>query len=141
VITLAHYFRDFERTHGLLLSVDLRANAARTVDLANRLMVMAKGAGVTLVQIPGTDSIVPSGWRPADYNATLPNAKPRSLHITCEAIDVNDPDGDLDEWLITPDGQRVLTDLVLWHEHPAATKGWAHLQTKPPRSGRRTFYP
>lgn len=141
MITLAHYFRDFERTHGLRLGTDLRAKAARTIDLADRLLVLAKSAGVTLEQVPGTDSIVISGWRPADYNATVPNAKPRSLHITCEAIDLYDPDGDLDEWLITPAGQRVLTDLVLWHEHPAATKCWAHLQTKPPRSGRRTFYP
>ena len=141
MITPRHYFGDFERTRGLQLGTDLRANALRTIDLANRLLLLAKGSGVTLEQIPGTDSIVTSGWRPVDFNATVPGAKPRSLHITCEAIDLHDPDGDLDEWLITPDGQRVLTDLVLWHESPAATKGWVHVQTKPPRSGRRTFYP
>ena len=48
---------------------------------------------------------------------------------------------DIDEWLLTEDGQRLMADMGLWHEHPAATKGWAHLQTLPPRSGRRTFYP
>ena len=140
MITLRHYFRDFERTHGLQLGTDLRANAARTVDLANRLLVLAKGAGVTLEQIPGTDSIVISGWRPADYNAKVPNAKVRSLHITCEAIDLYDPDGDLDEWLLAT-ADIVLKDLGLWLEHPAATKGWAHVQTRPPKSGRRVFYP
>ena len=61
--------------------------------------------------------------------------------MTCEAIDLYDPDGDLDEWLLSDAGQRAMADLGLWHEHPSATKGWAHLQTKPPRSGRRTFYP
>ncbi len=140
MITLAHYFRGFERSHGLQLGTDLRTNAARTVDLANRLLVLAKGAGVTLEQIQGTDSIVTSGWRPADYNATVKGAKLRSLHITCEAIDLHDPDGDLDEWLMAS-ADIVLKDLGLWLEHPAATKGWAHVQTRPPKSGRRVFYP
>lgn len=138
---MAHYWRGRDESHALLLSTDMRAEAARTIDVANRLLVAAKLVGVTLEHIPGTDSIVTSGWRPPDINATTPFAKPRSLHLRCQAVDLYDPDGDLDEWLLSEDGQRVMTDLGLWHEHPAATKGWAHVQTRPPASKRRTFYP
>jgi len=61
--------------------------------------------------------------------------------MTGQAIDLADPDGDLDEWLMTAEGQAALVEIGLWMEHPAATKSWTHLQTVPPKSGRRTFYP
>jgi hypothetical protein len=41
----------------------------------------------------------------------------------------------------TANADTVLRDLALWLEHPASTKGWAHVQLRPPRSGRRVFYP
>lgn len=141
MIRLDHYWRGRDLTHGLQLSTAMRANAARTIELADKLLVLAKLAGVSLEYIPHTDSIVTSGWRPPDVNAATPGAALKSLHMTCEAIDLHDPDGDLDEWLLSDDGQRAMADLGLWHEHPSATKGWAHVQTRPPRSGRRTFYP
>lgn len=140
MITLHDYWLGRDITHSLQLGTDLRRNAARTVDAANALLVLAKAAGVTLEQSPRTGTIVTSGWRPADINAATPGAAVRSLHMTCEAIDLYDPDGDLDEWLLAS-ADTVLRDLALWLEHPAATKGWAHVQTKPPRSGRRVFYP
>ena len=82
---------------------------------------------------------VNSGWRPETYNAIVPNASPRSKHITGQAIDISDPEGELDEWCM----QNVdfLADVGLWMEHPLATKGWTHLQSVPPRSGNRVFYP
>jgi len=140
VITLHDYWLGRDITHSLQLGTDLRRNAARTVDAANAMLVLAKAAGVTLEQSPRTGTIVTSGWRPADINAATPGAAMRSLHMTCEAIDLYDPDGDLDEWLLAS-ADTVLRDLALWLEHPAATKGWAHVQTRPPRSGRRVFYP
>lgn len=140
MITLHDYWLGRDITHSLQLGTDLRRNAARTVDAANAMLVLAKAAGVTLEQSPRTGTIVTSGWRPADINAATPGAAARSLHMTCEAIDLYDPDGDLDEWLLAS-ADTVLRDLALWLEHPAATKGWAHVQTKPPRSGRRVFYP
>lgn len=140
MITLHDYWLGRDITHSLQLGTDLRRNAARTVDAANAMLVLAKAAGVTLEQSPRTGTIVTSGWRPADINAATPGAAMRSLHMTCEAIDLYDPDGDLDEWLLAS-ADTVLRDLALWLEHPAATKGWAHVQTRPPRSGRRVFYP
>ena len=74
-------------------------------------------------------------------NGTTPGAAVNSKHMTCQAIDLHDADGEVDDWLMTTIGQAMLRDIGLWHEHPAATKGWAHVQTVPPRSGRRTFYP
>ena len=82
---------------------------------------------------------VNSGWRPASYNATVPNAAVKSMHITGQAIDLADPDGDLDDYLFRH--QDVLGDHGLWMEHPLATKGWCHLQSTPPRSGNRVFIP
>ena len=82
-----------------------------------------------------------SGWRPPEINACTPNAAAKSKHMTGQAIDLNDDDGDIDEWLMTEQGQKIMADVHLWHEHPSATKGWAHLQSVAPNSGRRTFYP
>lgn len=140
MIEIGHYLMGRDLQYGHLLGPDLRAQARRTVELANALLVLAKGAGVTLEHSPRTGTIVTSGWRPADVNERTPGAAPKSRHITCQAIDLYDPDGDLDDWLLAS-ADTVLRDLGLWLEHPAATKGWAHVQTVPPRSGRRVFYP
>lgn len=82
---------------------------------------------------------VNSGWRPASYNATITNAAPNSKHITGQAIDLADPDGDLDDILFKD--PSLLIDYKLWMEHPLATKNWCHLQSVPPRSGNRIFFP
>lgn len=114
----------------LALTPQIEKNAMLTVQLANALLAKF-----------GQGRKVNSGWRPPQVNATIPNAAMNSKHMTGQAIDLADPDGDLDEWLMTQAGQTALAEIGLWHEHPAATKGWCHVQTVPPKSGRRTFYP
>ena len=141
MITVQDYWMGRDREFPMAMSPDLEREAFRTVDLVNRLLVFAHSAGVTLETNPRTGTIISSGWRPASVNAKTPNAAPNSKHMTGQAIDLYDPDGDLDEWLMTSDGQETLKRLGLWMEHPAATKTWAHLQTIPPRSGNRVFYP
>jgi hypothetical protein len=141
MLALSDYWMGRDMTHGLELSTVIRKNAALMIELADKLLIIAKTRGVTLETNPRTGSIVSSGWRPPSFNATVPGAAPRSRHMTGQAIDLYDPDGDLDAWLLRTDGQRVMQDLGIWHEHPAATKGWAHIQSVPPKSGRRTFYP
>lgn len=141
MITVNDYWMGRDKTYPLALSADIRRNAETMVELVNKLLTLAKVAGVTLETNPRTGTIVSSGWRPPEVNANTPNAATRSKHMTGQALDLFDPDGDLDDWLMTDDGQRAMADLGLWHENPAATKGWAHLQTVSPRSGRRTFYP
>lgn len=141
MITLKDYWMGRDEQFPLAMSTGLERNAARLVEIANKLVLIAKGAGITFQPNPRTGSLVSSGWRPPAINAQTANAAPNSKHMTGQAIDLYDPDGDLDEWLMTVDGQKTMVDLGLWHEHPSATKGWAHVQSIPPRSARRTFYP
>jgi hypothetical protein len=141
MITIADYFMGRREKYPAALTTEIERNAARTVDLANKLLTEAQTYGVTVDQHPVNRSPVSSGWRPPEVNAATPNAAARSKHMTGQAIDIYDPDGDLDEWLMTGPGQAVLSALGLWMEHPSATKGWCHVQTVPPGSGRRVFYP
>lgn len=139
MIELADYWMGRDLKYPLSMSTEIAANAARTVEIANKLLVLAKASGVRLQSSPITHSIVASGWRPPMLNANTPGAAPNSRHITGQAIDIYDPDGDIDEWLFG--NQQPLVDLGVWAEHPGATKGWSHWQIVPPRSGRRFFYP
>lgn len=126
-----------DKTHALILGSDLRANAARTVEAANKLLTLAKGAGVQIK--PGQWGMVRSGWRPPDVNAGTKGASKTSLHMQCLAVDLEDVDGSLDRWCFA--NQNVLKDLALWLEAPESTPTWCHVQLKPPGSGNRVFRP
>ncbi len=140
-ITLAQYWMGRDVAYPLAMTPAIAAAARTTVDLANKLLATTESFGVHLMRNSQTGSLVSSGWRPPQINASTPNAAPNSKHMTGQAVDVYDPDGDLDEWLMGPDGQKALIALGLWLEHPSATKGWSHVQTIPPRSLNRVFFP
>lgn len=127
-ISLTDYFMGRDVAHAHELSAELLANAEIIVARANELLCLAGHAG-----------IVNSGWRPKTINASVPNASPRSRHLTCQAIDLADEDDTLDAWCLAH--VELLEQLGLWLEHPQATPGWCHLQIVPPRSGRRVFMP
>lgn len=139
-VTLENYWMGRDKTHPLALTPDIRRNAARTVELVNQLLDEAEISGVKLDRTPDGNPLS-SGWRPPAVNAGVAGAAKNSLHMTGEAADIYDPDGELDDWLMTDTGQAALTRLGLWLEHPGSTRRWSHVQTKPPRSGRRVFYP
>lgn len=141
MITVADYFMGRREQYPTALNPDIEREAFRTVDLANKLLVQAQTYGVHVPINPKTGSQVSSGWRPPAFNATVAGAAVNSKHMTGKAIDLYDPEGDLDDWLMTGEGLAALTALGLWLEHPSATKGWAHVQTVPPGSRRRVFYP
>ncbi len=82
--------------------------------------------------------ILSSGYRPGHYNKDAGGAKV-SPHITCEAIDCKDPKGELAKFIMENKG--VLLSANLYMEHPDYTKGWVHLQTRAPKSGKRIFIP
>ena len=128
MITLADYYMGRDRSHAHELSAELRINATRVVERINEFLRQAACPGV-----------VTSGWRPHAINAAVPNASPRSKHLSCEAIDLDDPNDELDAWCLR--NLPVLESIGLWLEHPDATPGWCHLQIVPPRSGRRVFMP
>lgn len=141
MITLRDYWMGRDVHYGLQLSTDIRSNAARTVELVNQLLARAEAAGVCPTASDNGFGCVNSGWRPASVNAQTPRAAKNSRHIMGQAIDISDDDGLLDDWLLSVEGQRALEEIGLWMEHPSATKGWCHLQTVPPASKRRVFYP
>jgi hypothetical protein len=126
VISVAEYYMGRDKKYPL--NDTLRANAEELVEKANQLLSrFGEGRRVT------------SGWRPPQVNAATPGAAKRSLHMTCEAVDLEDEDGQLDDWCL--DNLEVLQEIGLWLEHPSATRRWCHLQIAPPRSGKRVFFP
>ncbi len=131
MITPEDYFG--RMTHIEEPSQEIRENAAELLERVNALL--ADLAPMEEALAPAVNS----GWRPASYNATIANAAPKSKHITGQAIDLADPDGDLDDYLFN--NPQVLARHGLWLEHPLSTKGWCHLQCVPPRSGNRVFFP
>lgn len=128
MITLKEYWMGRDVQFAAELTDEVISNAMNTVERANKLLeAFGEARGVT------------SGWRPVAVNRATPNAALRSKHMSGQAVDLADPDGDLDDWALeNPD---VLESCGLWQEHPSATKGWAHFQIVPPKSGKRVFYP
>jgi hypothetical protein len=131
VIELSDYFGKV--SHIAEPSEEVRANAVELLDRVNALLLDC--VGIEAAENPSVNS----GWRPASYNATIANAAPKSRHITGEAVDLSDPDGELDQFLF--DNPQFLARHSLWMEHPLATKNWSHLQSVAPRSGNRIFIP
>lgn len=139
IITPLMYYRGRDKVYANQLTPELRTNALRTLESVNKIIGLMAQDGITLESSPLTLTPVSSGWRPVAINAATPGAAARSLHITCEAIDLYDPEGVIDDWCMSY--TSALEDHKLYLEHPAATKGWCHLQTRAPRSGYRVFYP
>jgi hypothetical protein len=126
MISVAEYYMGRDKKYPL--NDTLRANAEELVEKVNQLLSRF-----------GEGRRVSSGWRPPQVNAATPGAAKRSLHMTCEAVDLEDEDGQLDDWCL--DNLEVLQEIGLWLESPAATRRWCHLQIAPPRSGKRVFFP
>lgn len=80
--------------------------------------------------------VVTSGYRPGTYNKTAGGAL-SSAHITCEAIDIRDTNGELKAFLAH--NINILAQCNLYMEHPDATPTWCHLQTRPTKE--RVFKP
>lgn len=118
------------------LTPEVVRNATHLLRKVNALLTLT---GLSVEPHYATRTPITSGWRPPAVNAYTPNAAPRSRHMTGDAVDLYDPEGELDDWCM--EHLDVLAELGLWLEHPSATKGWCHLQQVPPRSGRRVFYP
>lgn len=129
ILTSEDYFG--RMTHIEPPSDEVKANADILIDKVNQLLAECPAD----VQPDGMNS----GWRPASYNAKVPGAAVKSKHITGQAVDLGDPDGALDDYLLHRQG--LLSKYGLHMEHPLATKGWCHLQSVPPRSGNYVFFP
>lgn len=134
MITLADYWAGRDVKYSLELTDTIIGNAMTLLARTNLLLSSFREATGDTEQRKVT-----SGWRPAAVNAATPNAAVKSKHMTGEAVDIADPEGDFDQWCL--DNAARLENIGLWQEHPSATRGWTHLQCVPPKSGRRAFYP
>lgn len=139
MITLAAFLKGRDKRFLADFTSVVRHNAEVTVNIVNELLQRAGRSDIDSVN---------SGWRPRAVNDATANSGANSMHITGEAVDLNDPDRTLATWCI--DNIDVLVSLGLWMEHPAwclkvDDKGvvwkWVHLQTRPPKSGRRIYRP
>jgi hypothetical protein len=139
MITVAEYYMGRDVQFSNELTAELRANAEETVKRTNALIAALESDGVDVLVNPVTKSQLTSGWRPKIVNQTTFGAALHSNHTTCQASDIFDPHGDIDNWCMN--NQTKLADLGLWLEHPSSTKGWSHVQIVAPRSGHRVFYP
>lgn len=109
------------------LPEDQRADLARLLAAVNGLLIKF-----------GEYRKVTSGYRTEEANLAAGGSK-NSWHKSARAIDLHDFDGKLD--LYCTNNLSVLEELGLYLEHPNNTLGWCHLQVKPPKSGKRVFFP
>jgi hypothetical protein len=113
-------------------------NAENLCAAVNRLIEHMEAAGVHFPINPATSTIVSGqtfgGFRPQN----CPQGAPNSAHKRGMAVDLYDPDGAIDTWLLKH--EKELTQFGLWFEHPDHTVGWSHWGTRPPKSGNRFFH-
>jgi hypothetical protein len=140
-ITKVDYLQGRDTLYPEELTPKILNSIEQTVKLVNSLLAVMEAEGMVLEAHPESQSLVSSGWRPPQINRQVKGAAPKSKHMTGEAVDLYDPEGDIDNFLMSGQGQRVLASLGLYIENPACTKTWSHVQTVPPKSGMRVFYP
>lgn len=103
----------------------------------NALAAYLESQGVVLPTNPATGSRISGktfgGFRPQ----SCPQGAPSSSHKTGKGIDLYDPHNGIDNAIT----DARLAKFSLYREHPDSTKGWCHLTTRAPGSGRRTFLP
>lgn len=88
--------------------------------------------------IYGKPIAVSSGYRPGKYNTAAKGAA-NSAHLTCEACDFVDADGQLKKYIL--DNPIILETCGLYMEAPDRTPTWCHLQIRRIPSGNRIFRP
>lgn len=82
---------------------------------------------------------VTSGYRTAADQQRINPKVTHSQHMLGNAVDIADPDNILKEVLRTH--PTILEECGLWCEDGGATPGWCHMQSLPPKSGKRWFMP
>lgn len=137
MITLAMFYKGRDSAYSADLTAEIKMNAIETLRRANLLLDRFLIANPRCTRDRGCNS----GWRPAAVNSATKGASKMSKHMLGKAIDIGDDDEALDNWLLTLDGQQALVECELWMESPTATPRWCHVQTVPPKSGRRIFFP
>jgi hypothetical protein len=139
MITLTQYFG--HKADHPDATPERKANAEHLLEQVNALLDDARQRGIARHEDPDTGTYI-SGSRGGAGDGgfrlqTSTTGSARSAHKEGLAVDVYDPDNALDDWITNP----ILSAYALYREAAEATPGWCHLQTRPPRSGARTFNP
>ena len=136
MITLDDLCRDPQRGIDRRVEFPLTSDVQRNLDdLAWRLNHLCRLLPKSFLPLKIT-----SGYRPGYYNKQAGGAV-NSLHVSGSACDFANVGNALGSYLLA--NPQILEECKLWAEHPEATKGnqRLHLQSKPPKSGKRFFYP
>lgn len=141
MISIDHYFGKYGKTHPDVTPARY-ANAQRLLKAVNQLMMVGIQEGVIFPTNKATGSQVAGeengGFRPQD----CPIGAPSSAHKEGLAIDLYDPLGAIDSWLLSSDGaKKCYTDLGIYFEAFTDTPGWTHWTLRKPLSGQRFFKP
>ena len=111
------------------LTGEIEANAAELFGKVNNL----------LATLGWPDPEIRSGWRPQGVNDATANAAAHSKHLTGQAVDLADDDRSLARAIMME--TDVLAQFGLYMEDCRWTPTWVHLQSVPPKSGKRIFIP
>ena len=95
----------------------------------------------------GKPMIVTSGLRTKKHHLDIyarkgifpPKVPMKSNHLFGRAVDFADGDGKLKAWVLQ--NIKLIEEIGLYMEDFSATKTWLHVQTNPPKSGKRFFKP
>lgn len=119
---------------------DLNPHALKLPDpVYNRLRILCPKIQILLEQF-GTARKITSGYRDEALQAKINPAAKHSKHMTGDAADISDIDGELDAFC-TAYADDLLAELGLYLEHPSRTPRWCHVQQIAPLSGHRIFIP
>jgi hypothetical protein len=114
-------------------------NATKLLAKCTSLQEEMEKDGVHFPINPNTKSQVSGqtygGFRPKN----CPIGSVNSAHKTGEAVDIYDPNGEIDKWCMSH--VEILKNHGIHIEHPSATPGWSHWTDRAPPSGRQVFYP
>lgn len=142
-ITTEQYFAKPHSTDQLMAAQSLLVRV-------NALLEEARGAAAWDASADPDTGCQISGSRGGDGDGGFrtPMSRtgaPLSAHREAKAVDVHDDADTLDSWLSTFDdghgGNSKLEQYGLYREAPGSTPGWAHLTTRAPGSGHRTYIP
>ena len=127
MITLQIYWMNRDITYAKDLTPAIVANATALLPKVNGLL---QDLGM------GEVKQITSGWRPPEINAATVGAAKKSSHMIGKAVDIFDPDGEIDEAIMAH--PELLTKWGLNHEDPSSTPGWCHVDDRD-GLGFRTF--
>lgn len=123
MIKLDEFLMGRDKTHPL--SKEQTTNAASLLAAINYI----RG-------VYGKPMVVSSGYRPGSFNTNAGGAT-RSAHLSCEAVDIRDTDGEFRKWCLANIPELEKAGLYL--EDPSFTPTWIHLQTR--KTSQRIFKP